>query len=178
MAGGLLSARGELESLFDELADELTRLGIAAEVVMVGSAGCFGTHNAHPPVTSTRPAASTSTSARPSIASARGHDLRPGWLYDDAAMFWPSDTNYDECTIVYQHRALVVRTPRPEIIFMMKLYRADPQDREDLVTLWPLCNFADPDDAAHAFSGAYPHALEDEHLTEYIADVAHDAHPQ
>ena len=59
----------------------------------------------------------------------------------------------------------------------MKLYRADPQDREDLVTLWPLCSFATPDDAAHAFRRAYPHAPEDEHLPDYIAEVGRDAAP-
>jgi hypothetical protein len=35
---GLLSDRGELEALFDELASELRRLGVAADVVMVGGA--------------------------------------------------------------------------------------------------------------------------------------------
>jgi hypothetical protein len=72
---------------------------------------------------------------------------------------------------------LVVRTPSPEVIFVIKLYRADPQDREDLVSLWPLCSFTDPDDAAQAFRSAYPHAPEDEHLAEYIADIARDAGP-
>ncbi len=36
MARGLLNDRDELESLFSELADELARLGISADVVMVG----------------------------------------------------------------------------------------------------------------------------------------------
>jgi hypothetical protein len=70
---------------------------------------------------------------------------------------------------------LVVRTPSPEIVFVMKLYRADPQDREDLISLWPLCSFTDPDNAVAAFRNAYPHAPEDEYLTRYIDQVAHDA---
>ncbi|MGD2061449.1 MAG: hypothetical protein PVF87_11320 [Acidimicrobiia bacterium] len=57
----------------------------------------------------------------------------------------------------------------------MKLYRADPQDREDLVSLWPLCAFSDPEAAAAAFRNAYPHSPEDEYLADYIADVAGDA---
>lgn len=57
----------------------------------------------------------------------------------------------------------------------MKLYRADPQEREDLVSLWPLCNFTDPQAAARAFQEAYPHAPEDEFLPDYIADVARGA---
>jgi hypothetical protein len=71
---------------------------------------------------------------------------------------------------------LVVRTPSPEIVFVTKLYRADPQDR-DLISLWPLCSFTDPDSAAAAFSSAYPHAPDDEYLAGYIAHVARDAEP-
>src|SRR5713101_5626284 len=67
MAAGLLRERGELESLFDELA----RLGTSVEVVMVGGAWMLW----HAQRASTRdvirPAASTPTSARPSTASAR-----------------------------------------------------------------------------------------------------------
>ena len=73
--------------------------------------------------------------------------------------------------IVYQHGTLVVGAPAPEIIFVMKLYRADPQDREDLISLWPLCNFASPDEAVDAFTRAYPHAPDDEYLTNYIDDT-------
>ena len=57
----------------------------------------------------------------------------------------------------------------------MKLYRSDPQDREDLVALWPMCRFSDPEHAVDAFKRAYPHAPEDDYLGEYIADIARDA---
>ena len=65
--------------------------------------------------------------------------------------------------------------PGPEVIFVMKLYRADPQDRENLVSLWPLCHFDDPLAAAQAFQDAYPHAPEDEFLPDYIAEVEREA---
>ena len=58
------------------------------------------------------------------------HNLRQGWLNDAAAAFWPAGASYDDCESVYEHEALVVRTPSAEIVFVMKLYRADPQDRE------------------------------------------------
>jgi hypothetical protein len=103
------------------------------------------------------------------------HDLRKGWLNDAAAAFWPSGVSYESCAIVFGHEALVVRTPNANVIFVMKLLRADPQDREDLITLWPLCTFSGPSEAADAFRDAYPHAPEDLYLTEYIADVARDA---
>jgi len=57
----------------------------------------------------------------------------------------------------------------------MKLYRAHPQDREDLVTLWPLCSYANLLEAADAFTNAYPHAPEDECLAECITEVTRDA---
>ena len=177
MAGGLLQDRGELESLFDELAEELARLSTSVDVVMVGGAWMLW----HAQRASTRDVDSArrfDTDLHDAVdrVGAR-HDLRQGWLNDAAAMFWPSEASYDDCEIVYERHALVVRTPDPEIIFVMKLYRADPQDREDLVTLWPLCSFATPDDAAHGFRRAYPHAPEDEHLPDYIAEVARDAAP-
>ena len=61
------------------------------------------------------------------------------------------------------------------VIFVMKLHRPDPQDREDLVSLWPLCGFDDPEVAVAAFRNAYPRAPEDEYLADYDADVADDA---
>jgi len=41
--------------------------------------------------------------------------------------------------------------------------------------LWPLCRFADVDEAVAAFWRAYPHAPADDHLDVYIADIARDA---
>lgn len=175
MAGGLLSNRGELESLFHELAEALTQLGTSADVVMVGGSWMLW----HSQRSSTRDVDSarrfdTDLSEAVERVGAR-HSLRPGWLNDTAATFWPSGANYDDCEVVYQHQALVVRTPAPDIIFVMKLYRADPQDREDLISLWPLCSFTDPDEAAIAFRLAYPYAPDDAHLASYIADIARDA---
>ena len=86
------------------------------------------------------------------------HNLQEGWLNDNAVAFWPANASYDECHVVLQHAALIVRVPDPEVIFVMKLYRADPQDREDLILLWPRCGFADAHTAAQVFRLAYPHA--------------------
>lgn len=175
MAGGLLSDRGELEALFDDLAAELARLGTAAEIVMVGGAWMLW----HAQRASTRDVDSarrfdTDLGEAVDRVGAR-HALGRGWLNDAAAAFWPTGSSYADCETVVEHPALVVRTPAPEVIFVMKLYRADPQDREDLVTLWPLCHFTDAHHAVERFRRAYPHAPEDEHLTAYIVEVAHDA---
>lgn len=175
MAGGLIEGRSELVALFDELAEELARLGTLAQVVMVGGAWMLW----HSQRMSTRDIDS-GRSLDPSIESAiakvaQQHGLSDRWLNDSAAAFWPSNTAYDACEVVYQTASLEVRTPDPDVLFVMKLYRADPQDREDLVSLWPLCGFDDPEAAAAAFRNAYPHAPEDEYLADYIADVAEDA---
>jgi hypothetical protein len=103
------------------------------------------------------------------------HELADGWLNDAAAPFWPVGARYVDAAVVYEREGLSVRAPDPEIVFVMKLYRADPQDREDLIDLWPLCRFDEPADATDAFRNAYPHAPDDPHLTDFIAAVAADA---
>ena len=177
MANRLLKNRDELEALFGELAQELSQMGISAEIVMVGGAWMLW----HSHRLSTRDV----DSARKFDLGLRQavdrvgtrHELPERWLNDDAAPFWPSTASFDDCELIYETPSLCVRSPDPNVIFVMKLYRADPQDREDLVVLWPLCDFSDADDAANTFRLAYPHAPEDEYLADYIADVAHDALP-
>jgi Nucleotidyltransferase of unknown function (DUF6036) len=175
MARGLIEGLAELKALFDEFADELTKLGTSAHVVMVGGAWMLW----HSQRMSTRDVDSARTldsNLESAVANvAKRHDLSDRWLNDSAAAFWPSNANYEDCEVVYQHPSLEVRSPDPEVIFVMKLYRADPQDREDLVSLWPLCRFGDAEAAAGAFRDAYPDAPEDEYLADYIEDVASDA---
>lgn len=175
MARGLIEDRSELEALFEEFAHELAVLGTSAQVVMVGGAWMLW----HSQRVSTRDVDSART-LHPELESAvvkvaERHGLSNKWLNDSATAFWPPNASYEACEVVYQHPNLEVRTPDPEVIFVMKLYRADPQDREDLVSLWPLCEFSDPEAAAAAFRNAYPHAPGDEYLGDYIADVAGDA---
>lgn len=175
MADGLLSDRGEIESLFRELAEELRILRVSADVVMVGGSWMLW----HAQRSSTRDVDSgrrfeTDFSAAVRRVAAR-HDLQSGWLNDHAAAFWPNGASYNDCDVVFEREGLTVRTPSADVIFVMKLYRAQPQDREDLITLWPLCSFTDADDAARAFCDAYPHAPDDEHLASYIAEVVREA---
>lgn len=172
---GLLTDRHELESLFDELAVELDRLGLAAEIVMVGGAWMLWRSQrvATRDVDSARRFSSDLTEAVSRVGAR--HDLSPNWLNDDAAAFWPAGKSFDDCDVVYRQDSLVVRAPSADVIFVMKLYRAGPQDREDMITLWPLCRFETPDDAAAAFRDSYPHAPDDEYLPDYIREIARDA---
>lgn len=175
MARGLIEDRSELEGVFDEFTHELAALGKSAQVVMVGGAWMLW----HSQRMSTRDVDSARTldpgleKAVVEVAERRG--LSNKWLNDSAAAFWPANADYEACKVVYQTANLEVRTPDPDVIFVMKLYRADPQDREDLVSIWPLCGFGDPEAAAASFRNAYPHAPKDEYLAAYISDVAGDA---
>ncbi len=175
MAGGLLSDRAELESVFEDLAAELRRLGLHADVVMVGGAWLlwYRQRAATRDVDTARRLTADLSDAVANVGTR--HDLSPDWLNDRAAGFWPTGVSFDTCEVVFERSGLVVRAPSADVVFVMKLYRSDPQDREDMVSLWPLCGFTSPDDAARAFRRSYPHAPEDEHLAGYIAEIADDA---
>lgn len=97
MAGpGLLSDRGDLESLFDELAAELRRVGVAAEVVMVGGAWLLwhAQRRATRDVDSARRLDAQLAEAIDAVG--KRHDLRRGWLNDAAAAFWPAGSSFDD----------------------------------------------------------------------------------
>jgi hypothetical protein len=99
MARGLLDDRNELEGLFNELTDELDRLGASADVVMVGGSWMLW----HSRRASTRDVDSarrfdTDLSGAVDRVGAR-HDLRPGWLNDAAAPYWPAGASYDDCEV-------------------------------------------------------------------------------
>lgn len=174
----LLNDRNELESLFDELAMELEGLGLAAEVVMVGGSWMLwhSQRSATRDVDSAQRFANDLAEAIERVANR--HDLSDHWLNDNAAPYWPANASFDDCAVVFERAALVVRTPPPDVIFVMKLYRSDPQDREDMVTIWPLCSFESAENAARSFRHAYPHAPEDEHLVDHIRRIARDARSQ
>ena len=167
-----LENREVLEALFDELGRELTDLGGTSEIVMVGGSWLLwhtqraATHD----VDSARRLDDTLTVAARRVSFR--HDLEEDWVNDNAAMFWPADADYDDCSVAHATGGLTVKVPPARVIFVMKLYRAHPQDYEDMVLLWPHCGFADPASAADAFRQAYPQAPDDEFLPDYIAGIA------
>lgn len=170
-----LENREILEALFDELGHELTELGATAEIVMVGGSWLLWhtRRAATRDVDSAKRLDGSLTTAAHRISSR--HDLEEHWLNDDAAMFWPADADYADCSIARETGGLTVKVPHARIIFIMKLYRANPQDYEDMVSLWPDCGFTDPTSAADAFRRAYPHAPDDDYLPDYIASIAEEA---
>jgi hypothetical protein len=94
---GLLTGHDQLESLFDELAEELQLLDTVADVVMVGGAWMLW----HSQRASTRDVDSARrfdndlSEAVDRVGSR--HELAEGWLNDAAAAYWPSGGNYDDC---------------------------------------------------------------------------------
>lgn len=172
---GLLTTRAELEGLFDELAEELDRRSLTAEIVMVGGSWMLW-HSQRAATQDVDSAERIPNEVRPTIEDVGArHDLPATWLNDAAAPFWPTGASFDDCAVVFRRPSLVVRTPSPDVIFVMKLYRADPQDREDMVLLWPLCAFDTPEAATLAYIAGFPHAPEDEYLTSYISDIVRES---
>jgi hypothetical protein len=173
----LLHNRDELEALFAELAGELELFGLTADVVMVGGAWMLW-HFKRAATRDVDSAASLTPQVAEAVARVGArHGLIDGWLNDHAKPFWPATADYTECVVAYELGPLTVRVPPPRVVFLMKLDRADPQDVEDMILLWPMCDFVDADDAAAAYADAYPLAVDDPYMATFIADkiVAHAA---
>lgn len=171
----LHGGRDELERLFDEVAEEFSRLGITGEVLMVGGSWMlwFGLRDSTRDVDSAR---RLPTEAAAAIADVAGrHDLDPDWMNDSATPFLPFGFDSTSSTVVYASQSLTVSTPPPETIFLMKLQRASAPDREDMIALWPLCSFGGSDEVIERFESAFPYVPNDDHLGCYVDDVIADA---
>ena len=176
MADRLLhGGRRELEALFDELADELRVLDASLEILMVGGSWLlwFDERQATRDVDS---ASQISTEAAQAVARvAERHDIDADWVNSKAAAFLPHDLEPSSWTTVFERDVLTVQTPPPETIFLMKLNRAGPQDREDMILLWKRCAFSGPEEVVQRFATGYPHAPEDPHLARYVEGIIGDA---
>lgn len=58
---------------------------------------------------------------------------------------------------------------------VMKLYAGRQADYDDLVALWPLSDFASPEQAVDQMYRAFPAAPEDPHLVEYVSAIADES---
>ena len=155
-----LEDRDRLVALFDELGQELAELDATAEVVMVGGSWLLW---------------HTQRAATDDVDSAKRLDDTVTLAVRRLSARHALDADYEDCTTAHVAGGLTVRVPSASVIFLMKLYRAHPQDYEDMVLLWPHCDFDDPAAAAAAFRRAYPHAPDDEFLPDYIEGIAREA---
>ena len=175
MPDELLADRQMLERLFNELATELEASGTAADVVMVGGAWMLW-HSRRAATLDIDAVKRLDPAIAPAVQSvAARQDLANQWLNDAAAPFWPAGHDLEATTTVFTTSALTVRVPAADVVFLMKMYRGNENDRDDLVLLWPMCTFVDVEAAHEAFRAAYPKAPDDEHLTEWLAEIVSDA---
>ncbi|MGH9918386.1 MAG: DUF6036 family nucleotidyltransferase [Nitrososphaerales archaeon] len=100
------------------------------------------------------------------------NDLSTDWLNDRAAMFAPVGFERSDCSVLFEHSALLVLGPKPDWVFLMKLHASREVDRDDMVALWPRCSFTSPEEAAERYKAAYPHEQDDPYLAGYIAELA------
>jgi hypothetical protein len=57
-------------------------------------------------------------------------------------------------------------------VFVMKMYRGLPNDVADMIRMWPLTGFISAQQVVDAFFAAYPHAPADDHLDQYVIEIA------
>jgi len=164
--------REVLESILRELARELAAEGLDVEVVMVGGAWLLW----HTERSATRDVDSVvglDASAKVVVERVgRRRGMAPDWLNDRAAGFWPVGVDRDQVEAVLDEPGLRVCVPPASVVFVMKLYRGHAQDYEDMVSIWPMCEFDGPEAAVDAFWSGYPHALDDPHLLELVSRIA------
>lgn len=161
-----------IRELLAQLADELRASSAQHRLVLVGGSllALHGLRDATLDVDSIEQLNGELLEAAARVARAR--NLAPSWLNDRAALFTPAGLEVDRCEVLAEHPRLLVLGASFEDVFCMKLYRANPNDLEDLVTIWPRTAFNDGHEAAEAFRAAFPHAPEDEHLASFIDEIA------
>jgi hypothetical protein len=160
-----------IRSHLQEVADQLDGPGPQHTLVLVGGAllAWHGLRDTTRDVDSLR---RLDTELRRAVERvAKLHGLTADWLNDNAAGFRPVTFDEQDCDVLLDHPRLLVLGAPLDQVFLMKLYRVEAQDYEDLIRMWPQCSFASPADAAAQFQLAYPHAPDDPGLVAMIVDI-------
>lgn len=162
----------QIKSFLLEVADELPLGGSQHTVIIVGGAllAWNGLRDSTRDVDSLLRMDHDLRTAVAAVASR--HDLVPRWLNDSAAAFRPATFREADCVDLLDHPRLRILGAPMDQLFLMKLYRVDAQDFEDMVRIWPMCSFTSGHEVAHRFREAYPHAPEDEFLPSLIEDIS------
>jgi len=147
------------------------------EIVIVGGSmlACRNLRDATRDVDSARVMSQQLLGAASRVAAR--HDLTPEWLNSHASGFVPNgDVDIVDPDPVLTTETLVVFTATADAVFLMKLFACRPQDRDDLVVLWPLCTFGSAQAAADACNEAYEFMRRpDEFLADYVAGIVDEA---
>lgn len=164
-----------IRAILEEVAGELPADGPVHTLVIVGGSrlALQGLRDSTVDVDSVRRLdAELQTAVR---AVAARHGLNPTWLNDHSAPFAPVTLQERDCPLLLQSDRLRVLGAPLSQVFLMKLYAARARDYDDLVALWPQAGFASPEAAADAFREGFPHAPDDEYLSEFVREVAERA---
>jgi hypothetical protein len=162
----------EIQSLVLEVAERLAPAGKRHVLIIVGGSllAWHGLRESTEDVDSVRLLDDELRSAVASVAA--DHDLPSDWLNANAAMFIPATFDPDSCEVLVDHlRLLVLGAPMGDV-FVMKMYRALPNDVADMIRMWPLIGFISAQQVVDAFFAAYPHAPADDHLDQYVIEIA------
>lgn len=163
--------RDAIEHHLHSLGDRLGALGATVHLTVVGGS-YMALHGLRESTMDVDTITQLSDTVRRAVADvARDFDLDPAWLNDRALAFRPH-IEAQVGAVLFEHPHLVVDGPTADFMFLMKLDRGEQRDRSDLIALWPRTSFGTPEAAALAHISAYPHLPEDEHLADYIAEIA------
>jgi hypothetical protein len=162
-----------IEALLTEVADVLGPHGPQHTVVVVGGSllAVAGLRDATEDVDSIRRLPDDLRAAVAEVA--QRHDLDADWLNDRATPFMPATFDEGRCSVLLDRPRLRVLGAPLRDVFLMKLYRMDPADVSDMISMWPLIadEFDSADAVAAAFRDAFPAAPDDEHLADFVADA-------
>lgn len=127
--------REEIERCLEEVGQELQRLGVTGEIVLVG--GAFMTlimrsREATKDVDAYFDPATASAIRRAAVIVAGRHGLAPDWLNDAVKGFFASAP---ATTLWAEYPGLRINAVTPSYVFAMKAMAARPADIEDLRTL-------------------------------------------
>jgi hypothetical protein len=157
------------------VAEELGSIGDTLTIIVVGGA-LLALQDLRDATTDVDCVTRLTAELREAVATvAARNGLAPRWLNDAALPFLPANFDKSQCGLVFAHLRLVVLGVPLEQIFLMKLYGARTRDIEDLIAIWPSCQFESPNQVAHLFRDAYPPAPEDEFLPQFIAEISQSA---
>jgi len=97
------------------------------------------------------------------------HDLAPRWINDNAAPFVPHGFDPNGGEVIWADDRLEVIGAPIDQVFLMKVHAARASDLPDIRSLWPQSGFITVDEAAVAYSDAYPLETHDPYLADWIA---------
>lgn len=165
----------DIRQYLQEVAEQLGPVGPQHALVIVGGAllALHGLRDSTADVDTVRPFGVELADAIAEVAVR--HALAPKWLNASATAFVPSTLVEADCEELLDHPRLRVLGAPFAQVFLMKLRAGRAQDHDDMVRLWALTGFADPDEAYRMFWVAYPSAPDDQHLLDYIKQIADKA---